>query len=217
MIFLSTGRCGTTRIAQILREKLPRDTFAVVHQMRFSRIANVVGNVMYYFGQSNRIKRVLYSRITSGYERSRHFVSTDPLTAMIVPDEYKSSASVLFVHIVRDDTAFARSMLRFSRSRFKSFIAHTIIPLWQPGIWPFENLLKREMIDKYIAVSVRKNAFFHKNFANHPNYLEVDMDTLFTTDALARISNRWFGTNFTITREDLKKRANESAAVVEHI
>jgi hypothetical protein len=60
------------------------------------------------------------------------------------------------------------------------------------------------MIDKYIAVSVRKNAFFHKNFANHPNYLEVDMDTLFTTDALARISNRWFGTNFTITREDLE-------------
>jgi flavodoxin len=48
LIFVSTGRCGTKRIAEILKEKLPEDKFAVQHQMNISRIANILGNLMYY-------------------------------------------------------------------------------------------------------------------------------------------------------------------------
>jgi len=215
LIFLSTGRCGTIRITQILREKLSPETFTVVHQMRFSRLANVVGNAMYYFGESPLIKRLLYSLITSRYEHGKNFISTDPLTAMIVPDQYKSSAKVLFIHITRNDISFARSMVRFTKSRFKSFIAHAFIPLWQPGVWPLETFFNKNIIDKYTLVSSRKNMFFYERFGHYSNYLQLDMKTLFTTDALARIINRWFGVNITITKEDLKIKANESSAMVD--
>jgi len=211
LIFLSTGRCGTIRIAQILREKLPSETFTVVHQMRLSRLANVIGNVMYYFGESPVIKRVLYAYIISGYEHGKNFISADPLTAMIVPDHYKSSTKVLLVHLTRNDTCFARSMIRFTKSRAKSLIAHTLVPLWQPGIWPLEFFLSKNIARKYTLVSSRKNAFFYQHFGHHPNYLQLDMRTLFTTDALARIINRWFDVNISIASEDLKIRANESS------
>ena len=48
LLFVSCGRCGTVRLAQILRKKLPVEKYAVVHQMKYSRLANVIGNILYY-------------------------------------------------------------------------------------------------------------------------------------------------------------------------
>ena len=42
LLFVSCGRCGTVRLAQILREKLPEEKYTVVHQMKYSRVANVL-------------------------------------------------------------------------------------------------------------------------------------------------------------------------------
>jgi len=209
LIFVSTGRCGTARIAQLLREKLS-DDYSVVHQMRYSRLANIIGNVMLYVGESNSVKRLLYEFIVSGYEGRNHFISTDPLTAMIIPDEYISSPEVCIVHIIRDDTSFARSFFSFSRSRLKSFIAHNFIPFWQPGVWPLENILNRNIGKKYQAVSKLKNDFFSKKYSVNPNYYQVRMGDIFTAPVLQDIVNGFFGEDISMSTGDLSIRANES-------
>ena len=209
LIFVSAGRCGTARIAQLLREKLS-DKYSVVHQTRYSRLANVIGNVMLYAGESNSIKRLLYEFIVSRYDGRTHFISTDPLTAMIVPDEYITSPEVCIVHIIRDDTSFARSFISFSRSRLKSLIAHNLVPFWQPGIWPLENILNRNIGKKYEEVSRLKNTFFFEKYSANPNYYQVKMGDIFTKPALQNIVNEFFGESISISSGDLSIRANES-------
>ncbi len=209
LIFVSTGRCGTARIAQLLREKLS-DKYSVVHQMRYSRLANIIGNVMLHVGESNSIKRLLYEFIVSRYDGRTHFVSTDPLTAMIIPDNYIFSPEVCIVHIIRDDTSFARSFFSFSRSRLISFIAHNFVPFWQPGIWPFENLLNKNVCKKYEKVSKIKNKYLYDNYSKNKNYLKINMSELFSSNALQNIINHFFNENIKITKGDLEIKANES-------
>jgi len=209
LIFVSTGRCGTARIAQLLREKLS-DKYSVVHQMRYSRLANIVGNVMLYVGESNSIKRLLYEFIVSRYDRRTHSVSTDPLTSMIIPKEYIFSPEVCIVHIIRDDTSFARSFFSFSRSRLISFIAHNFVPFWQPDIWPLENILNRNIGKKYQGVWRLKNTFFSEKYSVNPNYYQVKMENIFATPVLQDIVNGFFEESISVSAGDLSIRANES-------
>jgi hypothetical protein len=210
LIFVSTGRCGTKRIAEILKEKLPDDQYVVVHQMRFSRLANIIGNLIFYIKESDLIKQVLYSLVIAKYKKGMNFISSDPLTAMVVPSKYINSSDVFIVHIVRDDKSFAKSMFYFSRSRLKSLIAHNLIPLWQPGIWPFENLFNKNILRKYEKVSAIKNKFFFERYSSSPNYYQAKMKDLFTTNLLQEISNEWFNVNISVSANDLNRKANES-------
>jgi len=214
LIFLSSGRCGTKRIAQILSEKLPGHRYAVVHQMRLSRLANVVGNMMYLFGESDSIKKMLYAFIVSRYERGKCFISTDPLTSMIVPGRFAESPEVCLVQIVRDASAFADSMLSLSRSRLKSLIAHNFVPFWQPSIWPFENLLNKKIRGKYERVHTLKNRFFSTRFSHGPNYHRVNMGDIFSTDFLQQLTNEWFNERIVISPADLELKANESTSSI---
>jgi hypothetical protein len=213
MIFVSTGRCGTKRIAEILREKLPDDQYVVVHQMKFSRAANIVGNILFYTKEVDFIKHALYSFLTDRYTKHKNganFISTDPLTAMIIPKKYITSSDVYIIHIVRDDESFAKSMFSLSRSRIKSLIAHNLIPLWQPGIWPFENLWNKNIVSKYKNVSSSKNKYFYDRYSSSPNYSQVKMRDLFTTNRLQEVINEWFNENISISARHLRRKANES-------
>ena len=156
LLFVSTGRCGTKRIAQILRKYLPEE-FAVVHQMPFSRLANLIGNLLFYMGPSERIKQPIYHLMTSRYFPGRHFICSDPLTAMIIPRGDVYSPDVCIVHILRDPEVFAESFFRLSRQRLTSFVAHNLIPLWQIGLWPFENFLNPGVKKKYMKIAKIKN------------------------------------------------------------
>lgn len=192
MIFVSPGRCGTTRLAEILREKLPEDEFAVTHQMPFSRLANVVGNFMYYFGQSERIKEKLYNFIVSRHINERHFITTDPLTAMIIPRKWVESNNVCIVQITRDSEEFAESFYRFSRKKKKSFIAHNFIPFWQPSIMPMENLLSNHIKKKYEEVFYKKEFFFESIYSSNPNYLKVNMEKIFNSNFIEKLIETFF-------------------------
>ena len=108
LIFVSAGRCGTTRITQILKEYLPVE-FSIQHQMPFSRLANIIGNIFFYFGQSEKLNIYIYKFITSRYSKGKHFICTDPLTSMIIPKEYIESEDVCIVHILREPKEFAES------------------------------------------------------------------------------------------------------------
>lgn len=209
IIFISTGRCGTTRLAEILKEKLPQ--YTIVHQMRFSRIANITGNIMMHTGESDLLKKILYSFIIKKYyQEGKFFISTDPLTALIIPRKYYLSKDVCIIHIIRDAKSFAKSFFLFSRSRFKSFIAHNFFPFWQPGIWPLENILNRNILKKYEKVSKIKNNYFSLKYSINPNYQKITMDQLYNTTIIQDLINNLFNENIIISNTDLQRKANES-------
>ena len=207
LIFVSAGRCGTTRITQILKEYLPLE-FSIQHQMPFSRLANIIGNIFFYIGQSEEIKNKLYKLITSRYSRKKLFICTDPLTSMIIPREYINSEDVFIIQITREPKKFADSFFNFSRAKFKSFIAHNFIPFWQIGVWPLENLLKSNIKEKYRKVAEIKNRYFSEKYSSNPNYLSVDMDEIFNSNFLKDAINNFFNHDIPITEEDLKIKAN---------
>ncbi len=210
MIFVSPGRCGTTRIAEILREKLPQEEFAVTHQMPFSRLANVVGNLMYHFGQSEKIKEKLYNFILSRYVNGKHFIATDPLTAMIIPKRWVESENVCIVQITRDPEELAESFYRFSRKKMKSFIAHNFIPFWQPGVLPLQNLLGSGIKGKYKKVQKQKEVFFDTVYTGNPNYIKVDIHKLFVTDFIARLIHSFFYQSLEVKPGELSIKSNQS-------
>ena len=207
LIFVSTGRCGTKRIAQILRKYLPEE-FAVVHQMPFSRLANVVGNLFFYFGSSEKINHLLYTFIVSKYCWGKHFICSDPLTSMVIPKGYIDSADVCIVHIEREPEAFADSFFRLSRRRINSFIAHNFIPFWQIGIWPLENCLNSKIKEKYMKLAVRKNKKFAETYSANPNYVRIDMAQIFNSDFLSNIIFKFFKYKVDIPPAELKIIAN---------
>lgn len=207
LIFVSAGRCGTTRITQILKKYLPGE-YSIQHQMPFSRLANIIGNIFFYFGQSEKLKKYIYKFITSRYSQGKHFICTDPLTSMIIPREYTDSEDVYIVHIFREPKEFAESFFTFSRKKLKSFIAHNFIPFWQIGIWPIENLMNRNIQKKYRKIAELKKIYFDDNYSSNPNYVKVDMDEMFNSDFLKDNIYNFFDYYVPITKEDLKIKAN---------
>ena len=207
LIFISTGRCGTKRIAQILNKYLPEE-FTVVHQMPFSRLANLVGNMFFCLGSSEKIKHPLYNFITSKYRRAKHFICSDPLTAMIIPKAYVDLEDVCIVHIVRNAETFADSFFNLSRQRFNSFIAHNLIPFWQIGIWPLENWLNPEIKKKYRKIAELKNNYFTEAYSSNPNFKKVEMETIFSSNFLNNLIHDFFHYAADIPAQELKIKAN---------
>jgi len=210
LFFISCGRCGTTRIAEILKEKLPPDQYTVVHQMKYSRLANVIGNLMLCLGSSEKIKKLLYYKIIAAYQNNYHFISADPLTAMVIPKSLTDNPGNYIIHIQREPGAFAESMYSFSRKRLKSFIAHNFIPFWQLGILPLENIMNKNIKDKYKYTSAVKNSFFENKYGNQKNYIRIDMNNLFSERVLQTIIEKIFDEKIKILEKDLKKKSNES-------
>jgi len=213
LVFVSPGRCGTTRIAEILRKKLPPEEFAVTHQMLFSRLANFIGNLMYYFGQSEKIKEKLYNFIVSRHINGKHFITTDPLTAMIIPKKWVESENVCIVQITRDSEEFAESFYRFSKKKMKSFIAHNFIPFWQLGVHPLENLLSSDIKNKYKLTINNKEFFFDYYYKSNPNYLKIDMVEIFTMNTFEYLIKQFFDCYIAIKPQELSFRSNESIKI----
>ncbi len=207
LLFVSTGRCGTKRIAQILNKYLSEE-FTVVHQMPFSRLANLVGNMLFYLGSSEKIKHLLYNFITTKYRQEKHFICSDPLTAMIIPKAYVDSGDVCIVHIVRNAETFADSFYNLSRQRLNSFVAHNLIPFWQLGIWPLENCLNPEIKKKYRKIAELKNKYFTETYSSNPNFKTIEMETIFASNFLNNLIHDYFHYEAAIPEHELKVKAN---------
>jgi hypothetical protein len=207
LLFVSTGRCGTKRIAQILRIYLPEE-FSVVHQMPLSRLTNFLGNLFFYSGASQKIKQFLYHLMTAKYCQKKHFICSDPLTSMIIPNDDVHSQNVCIVHIERDPEAFAESFFRLSRRRLSSFIAHNFIPLWQIGLWPLENLLNPAVKRKYMKIAEIKNNYFIQAYSSNPNYKRIGMETIFSSNFLNDLIYDFFRYTANIPTQELKIKAN---------
>lgn len=211
LIFVSTGRCGTRRLSEIFQAYLPKTQYSVVHQMKYSRLANVVGNVLYYTGESIFVRERLYHFLIDRYDTTENFISTDPLSSMIIPEALVRSAEVSIIQIIRDRDEFAHSFFRWSRNNPKSFLAHNLIPCWQPGVYPLENAFSRSIIDKYKRLSDLKNQYFEERYSDNPHYRKFAMDELFTTSALNDLVQQFFHRDISVSEADLFIRSNASA------
>ncbi|MEH0022030.1 MAG: hypothetical protein V6Z89_20425 [Desulfobacter sp.] len=201
IFFVSTGRCGTRRIYEILKEKCPGTV--VRHQMPCSRLANIVGNLMYIFGQSDRIKKIFCNIILARHPHKKHFISCDPLTAMMIPYQEILNPNTMVIHVYRPKNTFADSFFRRSRTRVKSLIAHNFIPFWQIGVWPLENILNKNIKNKYIRVHELKYDFFQKQYSKNPNFKQITMEEVFKSDFLEKTINLFLNQNLSISNKDL--------------
>ena len=209
LFFISTGRCGTHRIHEILGEKLP--SFKVIHHIQFSRIIYMIGNFMFIFGQINFIKKLLFKFLLSrSIGVNDKLISIDGRICFIIPDEYIKRKDVKIVHIGRENKSFAESMFKFSRFNIKNLIAHNLIPFWQLFLFPFENVLNRNVLKKYEKISRVKNEYFKNKYSLNPYYEYFDYKEIFQDTILQDLVNNAFGTKIKIAPEELNIRANAS-------
>lgn len=209
ILFVSTGRCGTKRIYELLRECLP-DDIAVVHQMNYSRIANILGTIT-LATKGKMDCSFFYDFIVKPYCRDKSvFISTDPLSSMIIPEDILMSPDTCIIHLVRPDHDFASSMYSLSRARWPSFLAHNFIPFWTPGILPLENLLNKDVREKYSIACNLKNQYLEDKYKNSIFYRKVDYRDIFAADLLAAIVNDFLKLNIAIPASSLARRSNES-------
>ncbi len=208
LYFISTGRCGTKRLMEILKEVLPEEDFAVQHQMGVSRLANVFGNLMFYFGHVEWISKWIRNRILKKYATKKYFICTDPLVAMIYTKSMLKDKDIYFVHVTREKKTFAKSFFNLSRARRNSLIAHNFIPFWQPGVWPLENLLNNDILGKYESVWVIKNKWFKATYENSAYFKSIKMEDLFQTNELEKVIVEVFEIHKNIPKRLIEVKSN---------
>lgn len=213
MVFVSTGRCGTRRLFEILRDYLPPSRFEVRHQLPGSRAANVVGNLLFHFFDSPLVREMMYRWVVGEGRRNRSLIISDPLTAMMLPDSWIRSDDVAVIHVTRDDEGFAQSMFGLSRTRRNSFFAHNLIPFWQPFLFPFQNALDPGVQRIYQRINRKKNRFFHLRCRKNPHYRKIDMKSLFSGGILERTILDFFGVSIAFPETVLSTRSNASFPV----
>jgi hypothetical protein len=212
ILIVSTGRCGTTRLMEILKTHIDSKDFTVVHQMKISRLANIIGNFMYHFGYSDRVASYLFNRMIKENAINKNFISTDALTSMIIPNAEITLADNCIIHIYREPASFAESIYKFSRERRKSFIAHNFFPLWQPFLWPLENILSRKIKNKYIKVANKKYEYFTNRYKTNPNFISISMKEVFKSDKLFLHISKFLGSELLIPEHEKSILSNQTYA-----
>jgi len=206
IIFVSTGRCGTTRIAEILQKYLPAGC-TVVHQTRFSQLANLIGNLQYHFPVGEALGDFIYYKMIP---EGDNFISVDPLSSMIVPRSVILSEKTHIIHLVRDSEEFSKSMFRLTRKKNKSFIAHNFVPFWQPYLVPMENILSKKILFKYRKIHKVKNEFFEQRFLANPHYVKITMEKIFQFNILSTLLSDILDEKVEIPEYELLKKTNQT-------
>lgn len=209
LIFVSPGRCGTLRIYELLRDKLPVDKFSVTHQMPFSRLANMLGNIMYTFGQSEKMKEIIYSLVISRYKYDKHFITSDPLSSMIIPQKWVQNDNVCIIQIIRNPEAFAKSFYSFSRKKWKSFLAHNLLPFWQLEVYPLENFFAPGIIGKYQKIIKKKEIYFDTLYAINPHYSKIKMELFFQSNFIENLIFHFFNYRIELHPDELSTKSNQ--------
>lgn len=92
-----------------------------------------------------------------------------------------------------------------------SFIAHNFVPFWQPGVYPIENILSKNIKEKYKKVARLKFNWFRKHYSSNEGYLEIEMSKLFSEKTLENLINEYFGTSIFISDSEFEKKSNQSS------
>lgn len=212
LIFVSTGRCGTTKIAEMLGRLLGDKDFDVYHQIPGSRFYNILGNILVFLPKklTERVKEWAYSSILKTYSHNKNFVISDPLTAMMIPLAMISNPNVSIVNIERKPESFAKSMFNFTRKKRNSFIAHNFFLFWQPLLWPLENMLSPRILKKYAKIARFKSEFFSSKYSSNENFSKWEFGKIFSSSLIEEKINSFYNLDVKINEETLKGVVNES-------
>lgn len=127
---LSTGRSGSTFVAQVL--SADGSDNPISHQQPGSRVLNILGNLV----QARRIP------LDRGFDLATRFgfddsSTADPLRSMIIAAGLRTRRfeRARVVHVVRDPRAFVTSFMNWKDASTRRRILHHVVPAWQPNPW----------------------------------------------------------------------------------
>src|SRR5690554_6550999 len=98
-MFVSTGRCGTKRLQEILNRHLGARKDCVKHQVGVSRFANVMGHLMFFVGSLEKLKERLFAQAMKTCTESDHYISSDPLVSTVIPKTILAHPNTHIVHL----------------------------------------------------------------------------------------------------------------------
>lgn len=131
VFFLGTHRTGTKTIARFFDERVPG--VVGVHQHNSSRWLNVASNAYHEGLLPEAALRIATERLflrRLRRETADVYVEANGFNYLGVQYALQEWPEAKVVHLVRDPRAFVASWLNWTTTRWRSRIAHTVIPCW---------------------------------------------------------------------------------------
>lgn len=192
VLAISTGRTGTKTLASFFASNF--ENVEAYHQPQYSRYINIISNmnisgvlpdsIYYPFLNATRIKRIL---------RSNHEYYVEVNSMLYLASHYLRNKlldvgkEVYIVHIIRDPRTFITSMLNWKHGRIKSYIAHTLIPFWQPvgflaGEFSVFEWVKMTEFEKTCWYWKFKNETILRLHKDYKKFISIRFEDIFTSD-----------------------------------
>ncbi|WP_320045058.1 sulfotransferase domain-containing protein [uncultured Desulfobacter sp.] len=165
LIVLSTGRTGTKFLSQLFTAI---GLGHISHQGKFSRTANIVGNLGLCPGFQEWSKILLKNMLT---RVDRIGPTADPLLSIahiLLLDQNKKSSRPKILHVVRDPRNFVTSFMNWRKQRLRRMVLHHLIPFWQPNPCNMENsggfgsYFNMSKFEHFCWIWTFKNSLFEK-------------------------------------------------------
>ena len=192
IIVLSTGRTGTKFLSQLLSDQINDQS---LHQGRYSRTLNILGNVGLCLGFEESVKWVL-CRILKRTDRMGSTVDpllSVPLTLIFSSQQKLKQHKIL--HIVRDPRDFTFSFMNWRRQKMRRMFLHHCVPLWQPNPWvtreaSLATYLKMSKFEHFCWIWTYKNQLYEKRFRDiGTEYLRIRFEDV-TGQTLSSVETR---------------------------
>lgn len=116
IFFLSTGRTGSTKLGEILRQIIPVNV-RVDHQTRYSHIFNILGSLRHY---GFPVKMFTRRKLIKLIPKSREFdiyINTDPLLSFALESDNLIGKDNFYIHLVRSPLGFVESYINWQFTR----------------------------------------------------------------------------------------------------
>ena len=176
--FLSTGRVGTSFLYKYFNVVYPE--LRLSHQLQWSRIINIVGNVPLSFNFREKLIHFAFKILK---KESVPASTLDPLLSLPIYISIKNNAinNTKIVHLVRDPRDFVTSFMNWKNQSLSKKILHYMVPFWQP--FPFGKGIKfyrwifMSKFEKFCWVWFYKNTLF-KQLQNLMDYKLVRIEDL---------------------------------------
>lgn len=170
IVVLSTGRTGTNFLSRLLSSLSMGD---ISHQGKFSRTANIVGNLGLCPDFEEWTKKTL-KHLLGRVDRLGS--TADPLLSIaytLLLDHEKQSNQPKMLHVVRDPRNFVTSFMNWRKQRLRRMVLHHLTPFWQPNPWSigdrggFESYLKMSKFEHFCWIWAYKNNLFGKKIVEY--------------------------------------------------
>jgi hypothetical protein len=178
---LSTGRCGTTFLSEMIALNDPG--LGKLHQLPDSKWLNVRANIAL---ANKRIRKTFVSSLSRKYDHVLPSSTTDPLRSLAytfylrhLADKHpKLKENIFIIHLVRDPRNFVSSFMNWKNRKLSGKIAHHLTPFWMPEP-PMIKKCSMSKFEHFCWIWERKNRLFYEEFAWFQGYHRFKMEDLY--------------------------------------